>query len=81
MTAWKSRVFNLVSSLKKIRQAPGRLLREKLVTLSESRRSGNSAFKEPETSDTASKMNCKSGNPAFKGPKTLDMALDSLHRK
>jgi len=83
MTSQKSSVFSLVSSLKKIRQAPSRLLRQKLITMSGGRSSGNSAFKEPETTDTASEVCRKSGNPAFKRPETLDTALDFFksHRK
>jgi hypothetical protein len=43
-----------MSSRKKIRQAPGRLLRQKLVILCQvCRKSGNPAFKGPETLDTA----------------------------
>jgi hypothetical protein len=42
-----------MSSRKKIGQAPGRLLRQKLINLLGSHSSGNYAFKQPETTDTA----------------------------
>jgi hypothetical protein len=43
-----------MSSRKKIRQAPGRLLRQKLINLRQvCRKSGNPAFKGPETLDMA----------------------------
>jgi hypothetical protein len=42
-----------MSSRKKIRQAPGRLLRQKLVTPSGVSQEWNPAFKGPETLDTA----------------------------
>jgi hypothetical protein len=53
-----------MSSRKKIRQAPGRLLRQKLVTSSGVSQEWKPTFKGPETLDTA----LDSIHPAFKGP-------------
>jgi hypothetical protein len=74
ISAQKSRAFSLMSSRKKIRQAPGRLLRQKLANLSGGRSSGNCAFKQPETTDTASNVS-QEWNCAFKQPETLDTTL------
>jgi hypothetical protein len=69
-----------MSSRKKIRQAPGRLLRQKLVNLLGSRSSGTVPLNSPRLLIRL-RVCRKSGNCAFKQPETLDTALDSLHRK
>jgi hypothetical protein len=69
-----------MSSRKKIRQAPGRLLRQKLVNLLGSRSSGTVPLNNPRLLIRL-RVCRKSGNCAFKQPETLDTALDSLYRK
>jgi hypothetical protein len=80
ISAQKSRAFSLMSSRKKIRQAPGRLLRQKLVNLLGSRSSGTVPLNSPRLLIRL-RVCRKSGNCAFKQPETLDTALDSLRRK
>ena len=63
-----------MSSRKNIRQAPGRLLRQKLINLLGSRSSGNCAFKQPETTDIAQSVS-QEWNCAFKHPETHDTTL------
>jgi len=66
-------------SRKKIRQAPSQLLGQKLANLSGGRRSGNYAFRQPKTTDTASDVS-QEWNCAFKQPETLDTALRCVAR-
>ena len=75
----ESSAFNLSSLLRRERM-PDRLLADRSGRTG-GRSCGNSAFREPETTDTSLEVCHKTRNPAFKGPETLDTTLDSLHKK